>query len=350
MTLALIVAEKNSFYVVTDTLTQNVDEGYYTTSIKKEFISLKHKIGICIAGGAAIGFKDDWPEIHKALLTEYNAKDYHFNTDYIIYQFISYIDTKKEFAIDELHQEMSKFLDNFFRDRLNVLETTLTPDLFIKLIGMYSWAFYKDVTYLYGGFTEEQGITKTAIYLYKAHENLSKEQPDNPIWQVCDEDSVFFANTNAVNVSIDQVLKCLESQGTTVTEPQLLGNEEYFCKNVIPRAVYFLNNDDNGKHYVSNILHLKKLWSDGNQAYRKLSYNASDITINSEIVNDPRLTYTLYPTTKLMEEYISNGSIKKYDLYTGIEIPVVSNEVITSEVTSVDDSSKSLGDLLEEAT
>ncbi len=76
MTLAVIVACEDSFYMITDTRTLDVDDWSFTDNTKKIFYSKRHMLGLCIAGEAMLPASSDPTNSQKTLSVSYVLEEF----------------------------------------------------------------------------------------------------------------------------------------------------------------------------------------------------------------------------------------------------------------------------------
>ena len=127
MTIAVIVACKNSFYIVTDTLMSDPSSKMFTLDNQKVFWSEKHKIGLCIAGQAN-------------LITKASDRD-SVNVSHVVRDFFAHIDNLNTIQLETLGIALENFVDRNYANYHNYFRFQ-TPGT----------GHDKDVSYFYGGF------------------------------------------------------------------------------------------------------------------------------------------------------------------------------------------------------
>ncbi len=217
MTMAIIVACKDSFYIVTDNLMtgQSINnDPYYTLNNQKVFFSDKHKIGLCIAGQANL--------ISKQLNRD------SVNVCHVSRKFFEYIDTLDVFPIENLKQSLEIYVEEHYPDYHNYFKFQ-TPGA----------EHNNDVSYFYGGFKQEDAANTVVIYSHhKGKLEECKYEDDVPFftnYQSIVESYVNFV-LNAPDFPADKTKK----DGLTEFLDQ---HKDYMLKTCIPQACVFVNSE-----------------------------------------------------------------------------------------------------------
>lgn len=125
MTLILVAASKDTFYMVADTRTCNIASGSATDHTKKVFYSRKHKIGVCISGDADLSDPQNPHDPSKSICV-----------NYLMEEFFKAIDEKEESVVQSeliehgiqyLHQLICRFIrTKFSADYAAVFDTKVS--------------------------------------------------------------------------------------------------------------------------------------------------------------------------------------------------------------------------------
>jgi hypothetical protein len=271
MTMAVIVACKNSFYIVADTLMIDSSTKSYTLNNQKVFFSDKHKIGLCIAG--------------QANLISKNLDTHSINVGYIVKKFFEYIDDNvPEISIEKLGSLLEEYVDTNYRGFHNYFKFQ-TPGT----------ANDNDVSYFYGGFRKsEQGENDVVIYSH--HVGEIKEANYNSAVP-------YFSNVPiAVSSYIDFALRTAPSNKTKEENLATLLDDykDYVLTQAIPQACIVINNEtiqdkDTGQPVIGNCLHRVSVDLDSIIEHRYIQYSGQDV--NSVVSQDISIpNYILYET------------------------------------------------------
>lgn len=144
--MVVIVACKDSFYIVADNLSIDPKSSTYTLNHQKVFWSEKHKIGLCCAGQANLIGKN----------SDMSSQDIY--TSHVLREFFKYIDDLDSFPVEELHTTLESYVDDKFASYHNYFKFQ-NPGV----------QHDNDISYFYGGFKTNAGA-KPTVAIYSHHE------------------------------------------------------------------------------------------------------------------------------------------------------------------------------------
>lgn len=288
MTLALIVATKNSFYTVSDS--QTIDNETFSRNTQKVFFSDKHKVALCIAGEANLKFEgiDRLEEV--------------LYVDYVIKQFFDELEAREDFSVDEMSEALATFFETHYP--------------------RYKAYFDDGVSYFYGGFGEGN-ITKIFCHHIRDGEGGAKEIVDDSYTYSDETELRFFANTNAIQIKLDEAMA---SSGAPagITVKKYLTENTYaipLLTITIPDACRAINAEE--PCYIGNHLHLTTIKPDS-ITRRVISYRENpDNPLGFSCAIDPEDTpaYLTYRSFKESNRAFMNGELKKFLIETGERVP-----------------------------
>lgn len=287
MTITVIVACENGFYIIADTLTQS--DVSFSLNTQKVFFSQKHRIGMCIAGDEDLKFPGVTDE-----------KDV-LHTSYVINDFFKYIDTLSVFLVENLRAELTTF--------------------FQAKYSQYYAQFLDQVSYFFGGFKTVGADKVTAIY---SHHNGRDEEY---MYAATDQTpNCFFANTDAVQLALDVLAPQQQERRKMLVEQA----KQKLAFTVVALACVTIN----AKHPcgIGELLHCVSLTKDGNCVQHAFNYE-SDLPYPKIIGAQPLPQYLLYPSLKESNEAFLNGTLSRYHLPTKVnqdEIPCKRSEVVAA--------------------
>lgn len=137
MTLVLVVADKDSFYLIADTRTQDINTKATTDHSKKVFYSTKHKFGLCIAGDAFIS-------------DPYNPQDpaSAFSVSYLMDAFFTFIDEKN---VSYIRSKAKSIVDVFKLVNFFILKNFGDDKRYVEI-------FVKNVSLFFAGIINDEVI------------------------------------------------------------------------------------------------------------------------------------------------------------------------------------------------
>ena len=291
MTIAIIVACKDSFYIITDTLTSSA-QGYYTLNNQKVFWSDQHKIGLCIAG--------------QANLISKNMDRDSINVSHIVREFFVHIDTVdvSAFRIDNLRSILESYVDEQYSDYHNYFR--------FQGPGIHA---DNEVSYFYGGFRAEAGgQIETVIYSHHQKQDLTSGYNGA---------TPYFANSDAVSCYIN---KALANQPVDISDQEALiclldTHKDFTFKTCVPQASMHLNLDAkklDGVHaYIGHDLH-RIIFTNTDVTHNYIQYSGNDLDSIKVDENTPAIHYTAY----LSEHEAIQAQDQAFDLRTGKPLPV----------------------------
>ncbi len=146
MTIALVVACADRFYMICDTLMSDEKTNVYTLNNQKSFFSNRHQIGLCIAGDATLSNQKPGENILDENI---------LNVAFILNSFFADIDarpTGKTIGVYDLMECLTKYLEKSFPT--------------------YKDGFMARVSFFYGGFVESgHGMLQTVVGEHHVQKN-----------------------------------------------------------------------------------------------------------------------------------------------------------------------------------
>lgn len=266
MTIAVIIACRNSFYIVTDTLMSDPSSKTFTLNNQKVFWSEKHKIGLCVAGQANL--------ISKTLDRD------SINISYVVREFFAYIDNLGAIQVETLGAVLEDFVDRTYGAYHNYFKFQ-TPGT----------EHDKDVSYFYGGFqnAHSDGQGRNTVVIYSHHKGLVTQGN-------CDSTVPYFSNyqreveyyinfglsTAPVNNSREESLKALLDQ-----------YKNYVLKHYIPQACVVVNSEY--PYSIGKDLHCVVFAAEKPLIHLGIRYDGQDVdTVSAQGMSAPH--YSLYST------------------------------------------------------
>jgi hypothetical protein len=303
MTIAVIVACKDSFYIIADTLASDQVKEYWTNNTRKVFFSEVHKIGMCIAGQGALTHKN---ETKPAVIVSSVVRD-----------FFKYIDDEYDIIdINYIGRLLIKFVDDYFQDYNNYFEFQNPGN-----------KHDNDISYFYGGFKDNLDESVSTI-IHSHHKGK------DDVYEYTDLDSkpCFFANTDEFGGQINDYLK----ENPDYTAKILLNHPRHVANliigSIIPRASINLNIQQpysvgNFCHYIrilSNEDQMKNCffeWSATLQENFKDKFEVIDIKPSF-----PSLKDFAYAQHRTIRDEIQDKTLKKYNC-TGQEVTLTEEHI-----------------------
>lgn len=307
MTIAVIVACKNSFYIVTDTLMSDPSSKMFTLDNQKVFWSEKHKIGLCIAGQANL--------ISKALDRD------SINVSHVVRDFFAHIDNLDTIQLETLGIALENFVDRNYANYHNYFRFQ-TPGT----------GHDKDVSYFYGGFQNPHAADHdgSIVVIYSHHKGL--ETHGN-----CDSVVPYFSNYQReveyyINFGLsfapidkprDEYLKALLDQ-----------YKDYVLKHYIPQACIFVNTEH--PYSIGKNLHCIVFVAERPVIHRSIRYDGQDVdTISAQETSPPH--YSLYKTSaeailanEAAYSSIDGHQVQRYILNSSAEVQRAKNTGLVS--------------------
>lgn len=268
MTIAVIVACQNKFYLVGDTLTSLGSDTGFTLNNQKVFVSEKHKIAICISGQANLNGKiKDTEDIY---------------VHHIVREFFQYIDSLDAVQVGNLEAMLEGFVDTKYPTYQN----------FFKFQSPGS-SHEKDVEYFWGGYEEDLPV------IFSHHAGISSRA-------TFDSATPYFSNQSALfKHYLDRGLKGAPKD---ISEKEVLmlmldKHREFVLKTYIPQTCVSVNSDTilHDKTYIiGNKLHVVTVEGSGiSNLY--LEYNAFSKDLDKLGVRESEaIAYTTYQLLKDM--------------------------------------------------
>lgn len=298
MTIAVIVACKDSFYIVVDTLTQitQVDSNsIHTLNNQKVFFSGKHKIGLCVAG--------------QANLIDKNASLPSIYVSHVVREFFNHLDTIEIVEISNLESLLIEYVDGHYPRYHNYFKFQ-NP----------GYNNDKDVSYFYAGFTSDYREGSNVI-IYSHHEGL--------LTDAFYKDPVpYFSNYQiGMNSYINFGLEGAPADRTTGENLiELLDkHKKYVITKFIPQTCFWVNNDR--PYTIGEDLHCKVFKQDGtlDLYFKHNGIYGSDINNVVAIPNEQSLIYNTYRT---VADTIDN---KEQAYYNGKQYSLVEEKHIQTQ-------------------
>ena len=262
MTMAVIVACKDNFYIIADTLTCNPNNQTFSLNNQKVFSSSKHKIGLCIAGQASLISK--------------NLDRDAVNISYALREFFVYIDTLVDVQVETLGTTLEDFVDQHYSEYHNYFKFQ-SPGT----------KHDNDVSYFYGGFD-----ANGAVVVYGHHEGLiAQSQYDSsvPYFSVYSQ-----SVSHYINFAID-----LSKLPPGITKEQALiklldQHKEFVLTHCVPQACMNVNSQH--PYSIGKILHFANLHKDHANIRQYCIKYEGDIDNVKHVVSLTLPPYTLYKT------------------------------------------------------
>lgn len=266
MTIAVIVACRNSFYIVTDTLMSDPSSETFTLNNQKVFWSEKHKIGVCVAGQANL--------ISRALDRD------SINVSHVAREFFVHIDNLDTIQVETLGTALEDFVDRNYADYHNYFR-------FQKPGTEHD----KDVSYFYGGFQNAHAADQdaSAVVIYSHHKGLVTQGN-------CDSAVPYFSN-------YQREVECYINFGLSsapVDKPReeslkalLDQHKDYVLKHYIPQACIVVNAEY--PYSIGKDLHCVVFAAGRPVAQLSIRHDGQDIdTVSAQETSPPH--YSLYAT------------------------------------------------------
>lgn len=267
MPIAMVIASRNSFHVISDTLSRNPDDSF-TINTQKLFYSSKHRLAMCISEGIAL-FPDhsDGTECHLNRT---------LHTNFIIKDFFDYLDPLKSIRVEDLLTRLETFLETHY--------------------GLsYKKAFLSWVDFFYGGFND-QGIT--TIYEYQAksrkfrHYLFSNDSKEDRFFSNIKKSikKIIYSNTTQENITGNNFLKIIPFFSFTI-------------RHIIKKA------NSGNRNLIGPYLDYVKIKRNGNVLTKKIQYSDADVVI-FDTKQFP--AYLLYKSEEDSEKATERGELMKY--------------------------------------
>lgn len=286
MTIGVIVACKDKFYIVADTITISYDYNYYTLNSQKLFYSDKHKLGLCVAGQEnLISINLDRPSI---------------KVSHVLRGFFQSIDSMDDVSVDNLGEFLVHYVSDQYPEYHN----------FFTFQDQNGPNRDNDISYFYGGFrTGATGQIDTVVYSHHNKQDLMAGY---------DAPEPYFANSNAVSVYINQALQTRPVHMSEEDALRILldNHAQHVFGTIIPHACVQLNLEtrqlDNKYAVVGPDLHrIIFTNTDDISNHRYIRYDNDHTNMNVYDIQVPNYTYYISEAAA-----IQNGE-QAFDLING---------------------------------